>query len=65
MKYLLRKGNVDLSIREALIELRRVKLVQMGMRSQNSRFKLTHLSDDQKKLFDLIGLDQSVNELSI
>ena len=65
LKYLLRKGNVDLSIREALIELRRVKLVQMGMRSQNSRFKLTHLSDDQKKLFDLIGLDQSVNELSI
>jgi len=65
LKYLLRKGNVDLSIREALIELRRVKLVQMGMRSQNSRFKLTHLSDDQKKLFDLVGLDQSVNELSV
>jgi transposase len=65
LKYLLKKGNVDLSIREALIELRRIKLVQMGMRSQNLRFKLTNLSDDQKKLFDLVGLDQSVNELSI
>ena len=65
LKYLLKRGNIDLSIRESLIQLRRVKLVQMGIRSQNSRFKLTHLSDDQKKLFDLIGLSHSVTELSI
>ncbi|MBD3408086.1 MAG: IS1634 family transposase, partial [Candidatus Lokiarchaeota archaeon] len=65
LKYLLKRGNIDLSIRESLIQLRRVKLVQMGIQSQNTRFKLTHLSDDQRKLFDLVGLSHSANEFSI
>jgi len=65
LKYLLKKSDMELTLREALIHLRRIKLIQIGRTDQAGRYKLTHMSDQQKKLFDLVGLSHSDKDLSI
>lgn len=65
LKFLLKNGNMDISLRESLILLRRIKWVQIGNTDKNPCFKITHMSDEQKKLFDLLGLSHSPKNLSI
>lgn len=61
----LKRGGMNISIRDSLIQLRRVKLVQLCGFKNSSCDKLTHLSSDQKKLFDVLELGHSFKEKSI
>jgi len=65
LKFLLKNGNLDISLRESMILLRRIKLVQIGNTDNNPCFRITHMSDEQKKLFDLLDLNHSLKDLSI
>jgi len=55
LKLLLKRRGLNYSIDEALVALRRVKLIQFGNR-ENCHLKLTHLNEIQRQLFDLVGL---------
>ena len=56
LQFLMKRKNLDYSINEALVALRRIKLIQIGKANENTVFKLTHLTERQKELLELVGL---------
>lgn len=62
---LLRKGGLSISPRDSLVQLRRVKLVQLCGSNNKPCYKLTHLSPEQKMLFDLLEVGHTFNDRSI
>jgi len=55
LHFLIKRQGLSCSVREALISLRRVKLIQIGD-DKDRCLRLTNLNDDQRELFDLVGM---------
>lgn len=56
LRFLMKRKGLDCTLHEALIALRRIKLIQIGENKENMCLKLTRLNDAQKELFGLVGL---------
>lgn len=56
LRFLMKRKGLSYSINEALLTLRRVKLIQMGEGEHETCLRLTRLNDKQKELFDLVDL---------